>query len=359
MKRPSPAEIGGLHLSVLRGPNDDGLWYWRARDAERKTVWTGWASRADAIRALRELAGEPEPPPTLVTVEDLLRVWVAERARDPALSPVTKHNYNKLSASPIRWLGALPLTKLDQAALEGFRNARLGEGRSPRTVRHELKVVRLAWRWAIGRELVQGAVLPFVRVKLRGYVQNHRTPTEAEVAEVLGHMSGEAQLGAQVLAVTGARLSEALSLRRCDVDLDRGRLHVVGKVGKRTIPLTPGLRRLLQGRADATTERLLVTFDHALRIAVRAACAKAGVPHFTLHAIRRMAVDRLNRAGVDAKVAAAVTGHSVEVMLSVYRSVSAEDKAKGVRQAGLGQRMVAKGEAGQPASGAQAGAQCE
>ena len=56
MKRPSPAEIGGLHLSVLRGPNDDGLWYWRARDAERKTVWTGWASRADAIRALRELA---------------------------------------------------------------------------------------------------------------------------------------------------------------------------------------------------------------------------------------------------------------------------------------------------------------
>ena len=358
MRRPEPADVGGLHLSVVRGPNDKGLWYWRARDAERKVAWTGWASRADAIRTLRELTDEAEPLPTLVTVEDLLNVWVAARAQDPTLSPITQRAYHHHCVCPKRHLGALLIGQLDHAALEGYRNARLGEDAAPRTVRFELLVVRLAWRWAIGRELLHAAALPPVRLKIRGYVVNHRTPSEAEVADVLGFMRGETLLATQLLAVTGARISEVLRLRLRDVDLCHGLLRLTGKGATRSLPLTPGLRRLLTARVQHGGEgRLLRTNADAVREALRAACVLASVQEFTPHGIRRMAVNRLNRAGVDPKVAATITGHSVEVMLSYYRSVSAEEKAKGVRQAGLGQRLSPKAKAGQQASRAQLGAQ--
>ena len=358
MRRPEPADVGGLHLSVVRGPNAEGRWYWRARNADRKVAWTGWASRIDAIRIVRELSGEAEPPPTLVTVEDLLNVWVAAREQDPTLSPITQGNYRRQSVRPKERLGALPLGKLDHAALEGYRNARLGEDAASRTVRHELLMVRLAWRWAIGRELLNAAALPPVRLKTRGYVVNHRTPTEAEVAEVLGCMCGETLLATQLIAVTGARISEVLGLRNRNADLERGLLQLTGKGVMRNVPLTPGLRRLLTGRVHGGSgDRLLSTNANALRDALHEACARANVQEFTPHGIRRMAVNRLNRAGVDPKVAAAITGHSVEVMLTYYRSVSAEDKAKGVRQAGLGQRLTPKAKAGQQASRAQLGAQ--
>ena len=357
MKRPEPADVGGLHLSIVRGPDAEGLWYWRARDAERKVAWTGWASRADAIRIVRKLTGEAEPPATLVTIEDLLNVWVAARQTDAQLSPRTKGNYRRMVAHPLRCLGGLRLEALDHPALEGYRNARLGDGAAPRSIRQELLMVRLAWRWAIGRELLNAAALPTVKLKTRGYVLNHRTPTEPEVAEVLGHMRGEELLAAQLLAMTGARLSEILELRRRDVDLNGGLLHMNGKVDHRTLPLTPGMRRLLEGRAGPEELRLLRTNANQLREALGRACALADVQAFTPHGIRRMAVNRLNRAGVDPKVAAAITGHSVEVMLTYYRSVSAEDKAKGVRQAGLGQRLTPKAKPGQESSRAQLGAQ--
>ena len=43
----------------------------------------------------------------------------------------------------------------------------------------------------------------------------------------------------------------------------------------------------------------------------------------------------------------------LRLMLTLYRSVSAEEKAKGVRQAGLGQRLAAGGGRGSRASRAQ------
>ena len=49
-KRPAAIDLGDLHVSIVRGPNAEGRWYWRARDADRATVWTGWATRDEAAR---------------------------------------------------------------------------------------------------------------------------------------------------------------------------------------------------------------------------------------------------------------------------------------------------------------------
>ena len=70
--------------------------------------------------------------------------------------------------------------------------------------------------------------------------------------------------------------------------------------------------------------------------ALRAACARAGVPRFTPYGLRRSAVDAMARAGVDVATAAAITGHSPEVMLRLYRTVTADDRRRAIAMAGLG-----------------------
>lgn len=359
MSRPAPAVVGALHLTAVRGPNAAGAWYWRIRDEQRRTRWTGWARRPEALTHLHQLAGEPEPGPTLRTVGELLRVYLDARERDRELAASSLGYYHRALRHPERLLGELPLEQLDLASLEGYRNARLGEGAAPRTVAHELGSIRSAWRWAVQNEHLQATPLPQVRVKVRGYVLNHRTPTEGEVGLALAQLRGEVLLAAQLLAITGARISEVTGLRPQDVDLRRGVLHLDGKTGPREFPLTPGLRALLTERAQALGERLLALRagdpQKQVRMALASACAAAGVAAFTPHGLRRMAVNRLLRAGVDPKVAAALTGHSVSVMLTIYRSTSFEEKVEGVRQAGLGRKLTRTRGGGQEGGGAQAG----
>ena len=62
----------------------------------------------------------------------------------------------------------------------------------------------------------------------------------------------------------------------------------------------------------------------------------AGVPKFTPHGLRRMAVDRMARAGVEPSVAASITGHDPNVMLQHYRAVSDDDLRLVAQRADLG-----------------------
>lgn len=148
-------------------------------------------------------------------------------------------------------------------------------------------VVRLAWRWSIGREPLHAPPLPPIGLKTRGFVLNHRIPTEPEVAEVLGQLQG--------------------------------------KTGSRAIPLTLGLRSLLEARARNSPKPLLRVKQHQVRAVLQVACQDLEIP--------------------------------VELMLAVCRSASVEDKARGVRQAGLGQRLSKRESRGQPLTGSQLGAQ--
>ena len=52
--------------------------------------------------------------------------------------------------------------------------------------------------------------------------------------------------------------------------------------------------------------------------------------------LRRMAVDRMARAGVEPSVAASITGHDPNVMLKHYRAVSDDDLRLVAQQADLG-----------------------
>ena len=67
-KRPAAIDLGDLHVSIVRGPNAEGRWYWRARDADRATVWTGWATRDEAAREGAAILAKPKPNATALSV---------------------------------------------------------------------------------------------------------------------------------------------------------------------------------------------------------------------------------------------------------------------------------------------------
>jgi integron integrase len=75
---------------------------------------------------------------------------------------------------------------------------------------------------------VLGTELPWMS-DIRRAKRPHRVPvvlTRAEVADVLGEMSGVSWLAASLLYGSGLRLLECLRLRRKDIDFDRGELTV-------------------------------------------------------------------------------------------------------------------------------------
>ncbi|MCB9793187.1 MAG: site-specific integrase [Alphaproteobacteria bacterium] len=343
--RPKPAEVGEVRLTVTRGPRCDGRWYWRARrKALRDTLWTGWATRDEAMQAVAELVAEglvsatPEDDPR--TLNALLSEWMAHQRRRRDLSPSAVTNYHKACRHIVAWLGELPLDALKLVALERYRGQRLAEGAAPRVVALEFRVLHIAWRWAGLCGLAPERPLPRVKVRVRGYVANHHTPRPEDVSRVLEVLRGEHALAVRILASTGARISELAGLKRRDLDLRTRALRFEGKTGPRSFPLPEALVPLLQDRADGSDVPLLDFGRSGLQDCVRGAlaraCARAGVPRFTPHGLRRMVVDQMIRAGVDVATAASLTGHSVEVMLRHYRTVSEADRREAVTRAGLG-----------------------
>ena len=171
--------------------------------------------------------------------------------------------------------------------------------------------------------------MPDVFVKVRGYVQNHRTPTPDEVARILPLLAPEDALAIQLLAATGARIGEITRLPRRAIDRGAKVIRLNGKTGPRDFPLTPDLEALLEGRIE-DSDRPVLNYRQSYPIGhvqyvLACACKKAGIQPFTPHALRRLAVDRMARAGVEVSTAASLTGHNPIVMLRDYRQVREEE----------------------------------
>jgi integrase len=348
-KRPAAIDLGDLHVSIVRGPNAEGRWYWRARDADRATVWTGWATRDEAAREGAAILAKPKASATSAiqtetasTMGEVLNSWWRVIEGDTVLRASTKRGYLCRRQWLTRHFGDVTVGGMNQAALQAYLAKRIAGGAAQRTIRGEFISLRHAWRLGIERGLIPNRPLPSLKLRIdpKVYVANHHTPTEDEVTRALVELPSEVALTVQLLVATGARLGEALGLRRYSLDRARGTLRLDGKTGPRDFPVTEGLLSLIGDRLDGTDAPVL-NFDvkqigDRVRVQISRACARAGVPEFTPHGLRRMAVDRMARAGVEPSVAASITGHDPIVMLKHYRAVSDDDLRLVAKQADLG-----------------------
>ncbi len=365
-KRPKTVTIGSrVKVRAIRGPHaDDGArWYWRAErydpdTRKRETLWTGWASRADAEALVTRLAADAPrearrvDSSQIATVRDLLECWLWHVENvGGRKGPVKPSSLRIYTYGARRLLGALADVRVDRLTVpvvSDYRDARLRDDTAPATVASELRVLGHAYRWWADRSPRPLPPFPRVTVKERG-VRNRYTPSRGEALAVLGHLDGWAYVAGVLLFATGARPGEVRDLTWDRLDLTRGEAHLDGKTGPRTVPLGPDVVRVLDrwrseraeasggGSADTVLGLTVLSFNSYFgpRL-LRSACEAAGVPVFTPYGLRRAAVNAMARAGVDVATAASVTGHSVEVMLRKYREVTDEDRRAAVRAAGLG-----------------------
>jgi len=354
--RPKPRPpILGVRARVVRGPDDQGRWYWRIwrRDnARAETLRSGWYSITDVEREQARLAVDPEAAQRRQgarTVYDLVDYWIAAREDDQGLSAntvrINRHTAKRLAGSKkagLTDLGRTLMTSVNRRTLERWRDAQQRAGVAASSVRLGLRTLRQAWTW--GREvgLVDGEC-PRVTVR-GGKAREKYTPERAEVAAVLAELDGWARRAVLLYAATGARLDEIASLTWSRCNLERGVLTVRGKRGERKVPLTGGallsLRAAWTAAGSPADGRVLseVTYKTSRRLddRLKVACKRAGVPYFPPGGLRRAAVVSLYRAGVDPGLAGAIVGHSPTVALRNYRQIAGSEMAEAVARAGLG-----------------------
>lgn len=344
-KKPRPRQVGSYRLRAIRGPREDGRWYWRAEryaEGASQTAWTGWGTVTEADTAVAALLTTGErhstEPDEVETVKDLLSFWHGQIEESATLSPATISGYGNRAAALARGIGTVRVERLDRLAIERYRDSQIRAGRTPRGVAADLCILRLSWRWGREMGLVPDRELPTVSVRLPELVRARAEPED--IARVLESLEGAVALHLLLLWGTGCRVSEigALRWRDCTKQDSTTWITVTGKGRTRRIPLPATVAEQLWawmpagGRPDAY---VLGLTPGASKKALWVALDRAGVD-WSAHAVRRAAVDRLYRAGVDVGTASALLGHTPEVALRHYRRAADEDLQDAIRLAALG-----------------------
>lgn len=349
-RKPKPQSYENLRAYADRPPGKrDPNWYWRVRVEDTgESEWTGRATSSGIGDVLRELVRKGENHPTgrpraeeCRTLDDLLDFYIGELSGRADINPPTLTLYRSMRRAINRGIGKTLVEQLSYRVLAGYLRSRAV---STRTQRMELDLIRRALTWGTSVGLIPPTAQPvrfpeIVVVATRAKV----TPTEAQLAAVLEQSSGWMRLFLLLSWSTGARQQEISTLTWDKVDLAEGSLTVFGKRSKknkqpwRTVWLSDHIVEELR----AWKEQRHHQHDYVLGIqpaSVSATmsrqlpglCEASGVPAFTNHGIRRAVVNRMARDRVDVSVAASITGHSPQVMLSIYRQVS-PDERKAVR----------------------------
>jgi integrase len=161
-----------------------------------------------------------------------------------------------------------------------------------------------------------------------------KTPTVAQFKAIVqsirsqkfnGHNSHESADYVEFLGLAGLGQAEVNTITLSDVDWQGGTITTYRHktVTGFDIPIFPQVRDLLWRR----TRRLKNPGDHLFRIkgaetAVRNACRRLNLPHYTLRSFRRIFIRRAIERGVDVKTIAKWQGHrdGGKLILSRYGS---------------------------------------
>jgi integrase len=264
------------------------------------------------------------------------------------VTPTKRHTTQYREHGRIRTLtqrlGEYSLVALTPEVISGFRDARLGEGKSANTVRLELALLShlftIAMReWRLG--LTHNPV-GLVRKPSGAHRERRLAKTESEslLAECDKHSNPMLGWVVRIALHTGMRLGEIVSLEMDQVDLDRRvlRLTQTKNGTSRTIPITkPALqvftaalanpvrpkstRLVFFGRSGKDGKRKPYRFEkiwHDLKIRI-----KLPDPHF--HDLRHEAVSRFVEPGLSDQEVAAISGHKSMQMLKRYTHLRTED----------------------------------
>ena len=307
------------------------------RRGERHTAAEAESAARSLIPQLELDNTEAPAPPAVVTVSDLLELWLGDQQLQLHSGAIQPNTYRiRLYAAKhiARHIGATPCDTLTRGEIQRYV---IASKAAPSSIRLYLHLLCQAWTWGSEAGIV-GQPPPMPRLPKTRPVYSRHTPSHAEAEATLRAMMQDTHRGAyQLVWGTGARVSEAITARP---DYHAGTIRITGKTGPRTIPMSPRARAGLEQlhRAGRTSAPLFT--DISLRTAIARACDRSGIQRHTPHGLRRLAVDEMRRAGVPLEIAAQILGHSVAMMLEVYRRPTADELRAAMTAAPIGGNVI-------------------
>jgi integrase len=345
-------KAGAVRIRALAGPDLEDRYRWRAEWHAGRQLCTkamGWLTTGQAFQVAEQITkggGETaQAPAQVLTVCDLLEVWMAVDQVRQDIRKATKIHRMAVAKRLVRELGSVHLARLNLGVLEDYKNRMLRSGLATGTIIQDKKVLSKAWEHARQMGWVPDRALPRLAIQHTPVLAKY-TPTPFEVDQVAGPMDGAQRVLFLLLAATGCRIGEGAGLTWERVDLDAGWLTVIGKKPEpRDVPIGPGLHELLtayreEGSGTGPVFGSAIVASRATRHSMHKAQVKLEITHFSFNGLRRLAVDEMQRAGVDVGTAAALTGHSPTVMLVHYRQATRADLRAALRRSGLGAKRT-------------------
>jgi integrase len=291
-------------LENLRRVLFKGRWYatWREDGATRRRA----LRTADAAAADRQLAAfraAAAAQPTHSTVATIFAAYMADKGKARA-----RDAWRRLAPR----FEALTPAQVTRQACRDYIAARRRDGVSDGTTATELTFLRAALRWA-------GAMPPAVVEMPPRPPPRDRYLTRAEYERLLAECeTPHLKLFVVLALATAARREALLQLTWDRVDFERGLIGLgtgeARRKGRATVPMTGPARQALELAHQARTSPTVIEYGGegvaTVRMALKRAAARAGVPWVTPHVFRHTAAVWMAEAGVPMPEIAAYLGHS-------------------------------------------------
>lgn len=228
------------------------------------------------------------------------------------------------------------LDAISASAVEEFIAARLQKV-CLATANRDLRTLKASFGRAVDRGHLHEN--PAGRVKaIREPDRRKRVLSSEELSKLLAACPTRRwQALVALAATTGMRRGELLALRWDDVDFDAATVWVSNRPGhltksrrNRTLGLIPEMQELLMSLPRRGDNVFCIQnglpWRHNFSRDFRAIVKRAGIPHCTLHDLRRTFVSQLARAGVNQAIVQKLAGHaSMATTLRFYTEIPPEN----------------------------------
>lgn len=274
------------------------------------------------------------------------------------VAPATLVFYKGSTKKFLTWLGARAdndLATVNQDDITAFRN-HVAKTLSAKSVNHELKTLKMIFRDALHRKLITDDPALAVKTLKNKAPSKKMVFTDQQIQAVLKNCDEEWRSMVLFGLYTGQRLIDIASLRRSNINLEKGVVQLTARKTSRmmTIPIAPALRKHIESMtigADRQSPLHPRAFEivnkqgksghlsnHFASILAQTglrekkAHRKTGVGRggkrdesgLSFHSLRHTAVTLLKEAGVPHAVVQELIGHDSEQMSEHYTHVGSE-----------------------------------
>lgn len=305
------------------------------------------AAKADLMRGITKLKQREErtvPSEFGRFVKEIFLPWFQNTHQG---HPNSYHRHVTATKPLLKRFGSHKLQAINGGSVEDYKSVRAtqvsrrtGRQFKPATVNRELAALRAIFSLAIKHKLVSENPVQGVRF-LREDNEQMRVLSYDEEAQYLAAATPRLREIAQLILNTGLRPEEVYRLRREDVHLFEGYLHVpFGKTpaAKRNVPLNKEATKLLAARLekfgtdvyvfpskrDAKRPMGMIANTHHRTV------ERTKLPWFRLYDLRHTFATRAVQSGMDLPTLAGILGHAKLNMVLRYAHPTPEHKRQAI-----------------------------